>query len=125
MTSALLLSLALVDPTVAAVNAERARHRLAPFVQHEVLERSSERFAQRLVRTGRFAHDTRIRVPAGRFTRLGEALAQGEGLSPAAAVRAWMDSPPHRKLLLSTRFTQAGAGAAGSTVRVLHLASAA
>lgn len=122
MTTALLLSLALADPTVAAVNAERVRHGRVPLAQHATLERSSERFARRLVRTGRFAHDTRIHVPAGRFTRLGEALAQGERLSPAEAVRAWMRSPPHRRLLLSRQFTHAGAGAAGP-VRVLHLAS--
>ena len=125
-TAALLLTLAaaVTDPTVAAVNAERARHGLKPLAQHGTLERSSERFAHRLVRTGRFAHDARIRVPAGRFARLGEALAQGgRTFTPADAVRAWMGSPPHRRLLLSPRFTHAGAGAAGRTIRVLHLAS--
>ncbi len=104
MTTALLLSLAIADPTVAAVNAERARHGLRPLIQHATLERSSERFAHKLVREGRFAHDARIRVPAGRFTRVGEALARGDRtLSPAAAVRAWMGSPPHRRLLLSSQ----------------------
>ena len=123
MTTALLLSLAIADPTVVAVNAERARHGLGPLTRHATLERSSERFAHKLVREGRFAHDARIRVPAGRFARVGEALAQGDRtLSAAAAVRAWMGSPPHRRLLLSSKFTHAGAGAAGSTIRVLHLA---
>ena len=123
MTSAaaLLLSLATVDPTIAAVNAERARHGLKPLVQHAVLERSAERFADRLVRTKRFAHESRIRVPAGRFAHLGEVLAQGgRTFTPAHAVRAWMGSPPHRRILLSRTFTHAGAGAAGSTIRVLH-----
>jgi uncharacterized protein YkwD len=92
-----------------------------------VLEHSSDRFAERLADTGRFAHDARIRVPSGRFTHVGEALAQGHPrLSPAEAVRAWMDSPPHRRLVLSTTFTHAGAGVAregATTVRVLHVAT--
>ncbi|MBE2317296.1 CAP domain-containing protein [Solirubrobacter sp. CPCC 204708] len=126
MTSAaLLLSLAALDPTVAAVNAERARRALPPLASSVVLERSSDRFADRLARSGRFAHDARIRVDGGRFSALGEALARGDGLSPADAVRAWMDSPPHRRLVLSPRYTHVGAGAAragGTTIRVLHLA---
>ncbi|MDA0169305.1 CAP domain-containing protein [Solirubrobacter taibaiensis] len=123
MTSAaaLLLSLATIDPTIVAVNTERARHGLKPFAQHTVLERSADRFAARLVRTNRFAHESRIRVPAGRFVRLGEVLAQGgRTFTPADAVRAWMSSPPHRRILLSRKFTHAGAGAAGSTIRVMH-----
>lgn len=124
MKTALLMSLAMADPTVAAVNAERARHGLGPLAQHATLERSSQAFAHRLVRRNRFAHDRRIRVPGGRFRHLGEALAQGGAtFTPQAAVRAWMNSPPHRRLILSPRFRYAGAGAAGSTVRVLHLAS--
>ena len=119
--AALLLSLATVDPTIAAVNVERARHGLKPLVQHAVLERSADRFAGRLVRTNRFAHESRIRVPAGRFTHLGEVLAQGgRTFTPAQAVRAWLGSPPHRRILLSRTFTHAGAGAAGSTIRVMH-----
>lgn len=126
MTTALLLSLALADPTVAAVNAERARHGLRPLAQHAVLERTSDRFARHLARTGDVAHGARIRVPAGRFARVGEALAHGRPtLSPAEAVRAWMASPPHRRLVLSRAMTHVGAGAArrgGGTIRVLHLA---
>jgi uncharacterized protein YkwD len=124
-TAALLITLATAaDPTVTAVNAERMRHGLKPLAQHQTLQRSATAFAHRLVRTDRFAHDTRIRVPGTRFRRLGEALAQGgPAFTPADAVRAWMGSPPHRRLLLSRRFTHAGAGAAGATVRVLHLAS--
>jgi uncharacterized protein YkwD len=123
MNTALLLSLAIADPTVAAVNAERARHGRAPLTQHATLERTAERYAHRLQRTGRFRHARRIAVPAARFTHVGEALARGHDLTPAAAVRAWMRSPPHRRLILSRGFTHAGAGAAGSTIRVLHLAS--
>jgi len=120
-TAALLLSVTSLDPTVAAVNAERTRHGLKPLVQHAVLERTADRFAARLVRTNRLAHDSRIRVPTGRFVHLGEVLAQGgRTFTPAQAVRAWMGSPPHRRILLSRRFTHAGAGAAGSTIRVMH-----
>lgn len=124
-TAALLLAtLAAADPTVTAVNAERARHGLKPLAQHATLERSSQSFANRLVRHNRFAHDSRIRVPGTRFRHLGETLAQGgHTFTPQDAVRAWLDSPPHRRLILSPRFRYAGAGAAGSTVRVLHLAS--
>ena len=58
-------------------------------------------------RIGRFWH------PVGNVA-IGEILAWGSGTyaSPAAAVRQWLNSPPHRAILLSSRFTLVGIGVA-------------
>jgi len=48
---------------------------------------------------------------------IGENLAWGSGSlgSPAAIVKAWMDSPPHRHNLLNRRFHVVGIGLVAST----------
>ena len=45
---------------------------------------------------------------------LGEDLAWGTGsdAQPEAIVQAWMDSPPHRRIMLDCRFSQLGVGIA-------------
>jgi uncharacterized protein YkwD len=45
---------------------------------------------------------------------LGENLAWGTGseAQPEAIVQAWMDSPPHRRIMLDCRFSQLGVGIA-------------
>jgi uncharacterized protein YkwD len=49
--------------------------------------------------------------------RLGELLAWGVGARSTAAgtVRAWLDSPPHRRILLSSRYRELGLGTQGGT----------
>jgi uncharacterized protein YkwD len=106
---------------VGAVNTERAEHGLPALQLSENLTNSADAFAHRLMRRGQFRHERRIRVQRARYSHVGEALALGTG-GPAATVQAWMDSPPHRRLLLSRKFKLAGAGHAGK-IRVLHLAS--
>jgi uncharacterized protein YkwD len=105
---------------VGAVNTERAEHGLPALQASNDLTRSADAFAHRLARRGQFRHERRIRVQRGRYSHVGETLALN--LDVAGAVRAWMASPPHRKLLLSRKFKLAGAGHAGQ-IRVLHLAS--
>ena len=105
---------------VGAINTERAEHGLPALQVSSDLTRSADAFAHRLVRRGQFRHERRIRVQRGRYSHVGEALALGHG--PRSAVKAWMASPPHRRLLLSPKFRLAGAGHAGK-IRVLHLAS--
>jgi uncharacterized protein YkwD len=62
--------------------------------------------AQRIDRAGYLAG-------ASRWT-IGETIAWGTGssASPASIVRSWLRSPPHRAILLSGRFQDAGIGIA-------------
>ncbi|HWI72766.1 MAG TPA: hypothetical protein VNT55_12495 [Baekduia sp.] len=57
---------------------------------------------------------------------LGEDLAWGTGrhAAPAWIVRAWMHSPPHRRVMLSTRARVAGVGVADGTPFVTALPGA-
>ena len=47
--------------------------------------------------------------------RIGEVLAwsRGETLTAAAVVELWLDSPPHRRILLSRRYRDVGTGPVG------------
>jgi uncharacterized protein YkwD len=49
--------------------------------------------------------------------RLGEVLAWGVGgrSTAAATVRAWMDSPDHRRILVSTKYSDLGVGTVAGT----------
>jgi hypothetical protein len=72
------------------VRAKRGLWRLRP---SELLDRASRRHAADMVRRRYFSHDT----PGG------------AGRSTAhATVRAWMDSPGHRRILVSRRYRELG-----------------
>ena len=97
---------------VASVNRIRAKHGLRPLRISPSLQRSSRRYAGWMLRHDYFGHQSRISV-SGRFHRAGETLAlhYGRGVSARWAVRAWMHSPPHRRILLSGHFTWIGISA--------------
>jgi uncharacterized protein YkwD len=106
------------------VNTARAGHGLAPFHGSPSLHGSAGRYAAWMLRSGHFGHLSRIRA-SGRFSTLGEALAWHSGRQPLvhATVRRWMQSPPHRALILNRAFHWLGAGMAhggGKTAWVLH-----
>ena len=77
-----------------------------------------------MVRRGFFSHVTPTgrsvseRVEATGYLRdaaswaLGETLAWGTGScsTPTATVTAWMESPPHRRILLGRRYREIGVG---------------
>jgi uncharacterized protein YkwD len=96
---------------VGAINELRASHGLAPLAFSEALTRSSQRRADRQMRTDRIGHADPIRAP-GSWAVLGEAIAIHRGHRPQvpATVRRWAASPSHAFLLLSPLFDRAGAG---------------
>jgi uncharacterized protein YkwD len=61
----------------------------------------------------RFGHLPRIRA-SRRFRTKGEALAMYGGWRrrPRRVLRLWLNSPPHRRIVLSRRMRFAGVGAA-------------
>jgi uncharacterized protein YkwD len=94
-----------------ALNAVRAQHGLAHFHGSASLHRSATAYARWMLRSEYFGHLGRIRA-SGRFARLGEALAWHSGGRARVhrTVRAWMNSPPHRALILHAGFRWVGAG---------------
>jgi uncharacterized protein YkwD len=104
------------------VNRARASAGLRGFSGHRALSRAAGRHARDMARARFFAHQrsggpslrVRARKAGWRGGRLGEAIAYGCGSSakPAAIVRSWLASPPHRAILLSTHFSRIGVGIA-------------
>jgi uncharacterized protein YkwD len=114
------------DATLCLVNAERTARGLGRLTENGRLAEASRRFASDLVagqyfsHTGRDGSDivARLRrtgyIPSDRAWAVGENLAWGTGplATPAAIVRAWMNSPGHRANILNPRFRQIGMGIA-------------
>lgn len=106
------------------LNRVRARHGLAALRLNAKLSRAARRHSRDMVRHRYFAHNSRngrspfdrMRathyVPRNASWWLGENIAWGSGSlsAPAAVVREWMRSPPHRANILSRRFRDIGIG---------------
>lgn len=104
-----------------AINAQRRAHGLRPLRRSRALRRAANAHSGAMLRGDFFAHDsaggasfaTRLR----RFTRfgtLGETLATVPLCGRPQAeqvVQRWMQSPPHRAVLLSSSFRYVGVGA--------------
>jgi uncharacterized protein YkwD len=108
------------------INRVRAANGLPPVRGDRRLARAARRHSRDMVRRRYFSHvdpggrtpSQRVRragYPAGRRVwRVGETIAWGEGAyaAPGAVVQTWMDSPPHRAILLSRSFHEVGLGLA-------------
>ena len=102
------------------VNVERARAGLAALHADRRLARAASRFSTAMVREGFFAHvspegstlSSRARGAGYPGGTLGETIGWGSGdlATPAAIVDAWMNSPPHRAVLLNGEFRRIGVG---------------
>lgn len=100
------------------VNAVRADHGLAPLSFGGRLSRAADRHARRQLRARVLGHQVGGEAPlatrlarAARVQPIGEVVYfSGRGARSAAIVRAWMDSPPHRAVLLHPDFGRAGIG---------------
>jgi uncharacterized protein YkwD len=113
---------------VNAVNEVRHRYGLRPLRLSGPLAHSAGRLAAALMEKDLLAHVGGVDLP-GRFRARGEALAMHRGWRPRArrTVRAWMQSPAHRAVLMGG-FRHAGAGLKRgrfggrlATVWVLHV----
>jgi uncharacterized protein YkwD len=117
---------AMAGSTICLVNAERGQRHLRPLKLNRRLSRAATGHAGDMVRRDYFSHDSlsgasfvdRIRrtgyLGGPRAWIVGENLAWGSGdrSSPAAIVRAWMNSPGHRANILQRRFREIGIGLA-------------
>lgn len=95
------------------LNQIRRAHGLQALKSSGSLAGSSSRYARKIIRTDYFGHGARIEA-AAKFSTKGETLAWHSGLSaqPAKTIGSWMNSPPHRAVLLSPRFRFVGMGMA-------------
>lgn len=98
------------------INAERAKHGLAPVRYSGILDNAAEKHATHMSLVGKMAHDgigdgtPGERIRAEGFRRSwGENVATGQ-TSPEQVVREWMNSPTHRRNILDADFRQMGVG---------------
>jgi hypothetical protein len=111
------------------VNAIRRANGRRPLRTNHRLRAAARRHARDMVRRRYFAHvspegrNATDRVRAARYLRgartwaVGEDIGWGTGSSgsPKAIVEAWMDSPPHRGVILNGSYREGGAGIARGT----------
>jgi uncharacterized protein YkwD len=108
---------------LAKLNATRAAHGLRPLVVSDQLEAAAVAHSREMLDRGFFAHDTpggasfveRIRSfykPSGYSSwSAGENLVYSSAAMDAnTAVRAWMESPPHRQNMLDPTWREIGIG---------------
>lgn len=112
--------------TACLVNVERTSRSLPALRRDKDLAKAAREHAGDMVRRAYFAHTSptggdlgdRIRRAGygrpGDGWRAGENIGWGTGVkaTPNALVDAWLDSPPHRKIMLSRRFKELGVGVA-------------
>jgi uncharacterized protein YkwD len=111
------------------INAERRKHGLRALRMDPRLSRAAQAHSRDMVRRRYFSHTSpdglspaqRVRgtgyLRAARAWTVGENIAWGGGsyATPAAIVKMWMDSPPHKENILSRRFREIGIGIARGT----------
>jgi uncharacterized protein YkwD len=93
------------------VNAFRKSHGVRPVHLSRSLEHSALAYSRYMMRSGYFGHSSRIHA-SHRFRSLGEIIELQRGPQPGVGVafRAWVNSPPHRQIMLMSQFKFAGAG---------------
>jgi len=107
------------EEMLAQVNAARKRAGLRPLRLSSDLDRAAQRHAEDMLARGYFSHKSpsgttvreRSRAAGYVWRAIGENIAYGQ-TSVDEVVETWMDSPTHRKNILSPNFTELGVGLA-------------
>jgi uncharacterized protein YkwD len=112
----------IASATICLVNQQRALHRLRALRTNRALARIASGQAWDMVRGDYFAdHSLGGRSPQERIvpalrpshvrtTAQNIGWGTGGNATPEAIVRAWMNSPPHRQIILTGAYNEAGAG---------------
>jgi uncharacterized protein YkwD len=117
----------LAQAVVCEINRVRAQHGLRRVTLNDALATAARRYARSMAKRNFFSHvspdgSTLVdRLRRVGYARPGTAWALGECIgwatsslaTPAAMVRAWMHSPPHRAIILTGAYRNIGAGVAG------------
>ena len=111
--------------TLCLLNAERAKHDLAPLRVNERLGSAAQAYSAKMVRERFFAHvcpagsTLKRRIRSAKYINasvrdysLGENLAWGSGSlsTPKSIVRGWMRSSGHRQAILDEGYRDVGVG---------------
>jgi uncharacterized protein YkwD len=98
-----------------AVNSARAAQGMGPLSENGALMGAAQNYAQLLTQLDTLAHDLGggmlVRLQGSGYPGgfLGEALWEGWGrYVPEDVVNGWLNSPPHRDILLNASFSDAG-----------------
>jgi uncharacterized protein YkwD len=97
---------------VRAINRARAANGLRALRSHRRLARAADGHTRSMLRSNYFSHgdfSSRVRRYVS-FRRLGETIAMSTRCSARTVVRMWLNSPPHRAVLLSGSFRRVGIG---------------
>lgn len=109
-------SVRLADQVLELVNLERAIEGLAPVLENPTLTKLAEDYACRMIDEGFFDHfdpfsgdgpAERAARKGYRFLAIGENLAAGQQ-SAAEVMDVWMQSPPHRAIILDPKWEEVG-----------------
>lgn len=112
------------ETTLCLLNEERTSRDVPPLREHSALRSTAQNYARHMVSERFFDHvspggSTMLdRIKRGDYLRGGRSWIVGENLAwgaggaetPAKIVRAWMQSPGHRKNILNGRFRDIGIG---------------
>ena len=106
------------------VNRKRAANGLGALKADRRIQRAATRHARDMQRHNYFAHQrpggpdlsSRLERAGWHGRAAGETIAYGCGplASPKATLRAWMNSPPHKAIILSGTYHHGGVGVVGS-----------
>jgi uncharacterized protein YkwD len=107
------------------VNQQRASAGLSALSHDRHLARAARRYSTTMVRQGFFDHvspsgstlGSRAKAAGWSGQTLGETIGWGAGelATPSAIVSGWMNSPPHREILLGGEFRKVGLGVASGS----------
>ncbi len=112
---------------VAGINDLRRRHGLAPLRMSRSLTQAADGHSHAMLARGFFEHESadgsafwrriqRHYTSRGfRYWAVGENLAwQSPDMEPGEAVKLWLNSPPHRRVLLTAKWREVGLAAVQS-----------
>ena len=97
---------------IRAINRARAAHGLRALRPHRRLARAADAHTRSMLRSNYFSHgafSSRVRRYVS-FRRIGETIAMTTRCSARKVVRMWLNSPPHRAVLLAGGFRRIGVG---------------
>jgi uncharacterized protein YkwD len=96
---------------VGRINDIRRSHGLPALDVSRSLMRSADAYSETMMERQYFGHANRIQA-SSRFRRLGEIIEIHRGGRPDVewAIRDWLGSPPHMRVILDDLFTYIGAG---------------
>jgi uncharacterized protein YkwD len=97
---------------IRAINQARAAHGLRGLRANRRLARAANAHTRSMLRSNYFSHgafSSRLRRYVS-YHRIGETIAMTSRCSASKVVRMWLNSPPHRAVLLSGGFRRVGIG---------------